>query len=210
MKNDSVLLDKIKLGFGYLTDVELAGFLGVNKDIIVRIRRGEIGLSIIQRIKLMDRLCCIKVRDLIKEITPYQLAKELQRLSEKSAQHLALAETVLADGKIECDQKVIELFKQFGKEGGFSSDKDLANFLGIKRNSISMIRTGRSGLGPLPRLRMLKAIKPALDISQIEQGIESSEYLISLIDEHMAINKRKEIQQYLKENPGFADYEKLQ
>jgi hypothetical protein len=58
----------------------------------------------------------------------------------------------------------------------------------IKRNTISMVRSGKSRLGPLPRLRMLKQIDVE-DVTDIERGIESSEYLINLIDEHIKMKK---------------------
>ncbi len=179
------LLDRLKEGFSYKTDLEVAGFLGVSKDTISMIRREVIGLSLAQRIKIMDRLQSIKVRNLLVRITPENLADGLIRLSNKGAEALAF-EDIEAGEATEDDIELIKLFKEFGNLGkSFATDKEMAAYLGLKRNTISSVRAGDGRLGPLPRLRMLKAICPNADIEQIERGIESSEYLFNLISEHI-------------------------
>lgn len=184
MKNDAALLDKLKEGFGYLTDVELAGFLGITKDSVSVIRRGENGLSNAQRIKVMDRLESIRVRDLVMRMAPENLAVRIKELSQNGASKLAL--NSLEKG--EANPTDIELIDLFKTHFGYKSDQLLADFLGVKRNTISMVRSGKSRLGPLPRLRMLKQIDVE-DVTDIERGIESSEYLINLIDEHIKMKK---------------------
>jgi transcriptional regulator with XRE-family HTH domain len=181
------LLDRLKQGFGYKTDVEVAGFLGVNKDTVSQIRQGVQGLSLSQRIKIMDRLASIQIRDLLEKITPESLSHELHRLSLCGAEKLALDELEESDPDA-IDVKLIELFKAYGQEENlFKTDKEMATFLGLKRASISGVRAGKSKLGPLPRLRILKVICPEADTEQIENGIESSEYLLKLIEEHIKL-----------------------
>lgn len=198
--NNAALLDQLKVGFGYKTDVEVAGFLGVTKETISQIRHGELGLSISQRMKLMDRLTSIKTRNLLERITPERLSSELHRLSLRGAERLALAE--LENGKpTPVDVQLIELFKTYGQdENLFRTDNEMATYLGLKRASISGVRTGKSRLGPLPRLRILKVICPEADIEQIEKGIESSEYLLTLIKEHIIL-------QNASRNDGFGVHE---
>jgi transcriptional regulator with XRE-family HTH domain len=191
------LLDRLKQGFDYKTDVEIAGFLGVTKETISQVRQGVLGLSLSQRIKIMDRLASIKTRNLFERITPEHLAHELHRLSLRGAERLALDE--LEKGEpLAVDVRLIELFKTYGQdENLFRTDKEMASFLGLKRASISGVRTGKSRLGPLPRLRILKVICPEIDIEQIEKGIESSEYLLKLIEEHIKLRNSKK-------NSGFG------
>jgi hypothetical protein len=78
-------------------------------------------------------------------------------------------------------------------ESLFKTDKEMATFLGLKRASISGVRTGKSKLGPLPRVRMLKAINPETDIDQILNGIESNQCLIELIEKHIEIRSKNSL-----------------
>lgn len=181
------LLDKLKHGFGYKTDLELAGFLGVTKETMSQIRHGELGLSLTQRIKVMDRLASIRTRNLLERIAPDHLSRELHRLSLRGAEKLALDELEKGEPTA-VDVKLIELFKMYGQdESLFKTDKEMASFLGLKRASISGVRTGKSKLGPLPRLRMLKAINPETDIEQVLNGIDSNKSLHDLIEKHIKI-----------------------
>lgn len=195
--SNAALLDQLKKGFGYKTDVEVAGFLGVSKETISQVRQGVLGLSLGQRMKIMDRLTSIRTRDLMERITPEHLAHELHRLSLRGAERLALDELEKGEPTA-VDVKLIELFKTYGQdENLFKTDKEMATFLGLKRASISGVRTGKSKLGSLPRLRILKVIYPEADVEQIEKGIESSEYLLKLIEEHIKL-------QNSKSNGGFG------
>ena len=196
------LLDKLKEGFGYRTDLEVAGFLKVNKETVSQIRRGILELSSAQRLKIMDRLWSIRVRDLLAKMAPESLANQLITLSHRGAGWLAFGNEPLCESaqeggtsfsdedecpedKMTNDIVLIDLFKNYGCKGGpFATDKDMADVLGLKRNTISSIRKG-ARLGPLPRLRMLKAINPNVDTEEIEKGIESSEYLLELLIRHL-------------------------
>jgi transcriptional regulator with XRE-family HTH domain len=208
-KNNAELLDKLKEGFGYKTDLEVAGFLGVTKETVSQIRRGLMELGAIQRFKIMDRLVSIEIRDLLAKIASENLANELIRLSHRGAENLAFRETLdyvpfndetteqSKDDKMVYDSmthdiELIRLFKEHGCHGNaFATDKEMADVLGLKRTSISSIRSGKGRLGPLPRLRMLKAIHPEADTDQIERGIESSEYLLTLINKHIEMKHSK-------------------
>lgn len=196
------LLDKLKEGFGYRTDLEVAGFLSVNKETVSQIRRGILELSTAQRLKIMDRLWSIRVRDLLAKMAPESLANQLITLSHKGADWLAFGNEPLCEfsqegharsldqnehpeGILTDDIALIELFKKHGCNGGpFATDKEMADVLGLKRNTISSIRKG-ARLGPLPRLKMLKALNPNVGTEEVEKGIESSEYLLELLIRHL-------------------------
>lgn len=188
---DTELLDRLKIGFDYRTDKELAGFLGVSQKTVSSIRNGKQSLSVRQRIKVMDRLLAVKVRDLMIKISPESLANELLRLSLRGAENLAFSEATQCQPTSE-DTALIDLFRKNGNQGdSFSTDEEMADFLGVSSSMISSVRHGESELGPLPRLRMLKAICPEADTEQIENGIESSQFLLNLINEHIDIKKSK-------------------
>ena len=187
------LLDKLKHLFGYKADAGIARFLGVTKETISQIRRGEMGLSINQRLKAMDRLDIVSTPGLLEKISPEYLSSELLRLSLRGAERLALDEFEKGEPTA-VDTKLIELFKAFGQdENLFTVDQEMASFLGLKRASISGVRTGKSKLGPLPRLRMLKAINPETDIEQVLNGIESNKSLHDLIEKHIEIQSNCEV-----------------
>jgi transcriptional regulator with XRE-family HTH domain len=194
VNKNSELLDQLKVGFDYRTDKELAGFLGVSQKTVSSIRNGKQSLSPKQRIKIMDRLVAVKVRDLLIKISPESLGGELYRLSLRGAERLALSET--GDGATAPDDNaLIDLFRRYGQQGeSFATDEDMAVYLGVSGSMISAVRHGETELGPLPRLRMLKAICPDADTEQIEQGIESSRYLLSLIMAHIKMKQSTENQ----------------
>jgi transcriptional regulator with XRE-family HTH domain len=181
------LLDKLKEGFDYKTDIEVAGFLGLNKDTVSQIRQGLQGLSIAQRFKIMDRLVSIQIRNLLVKIAPDHLYREIHRLSLHGAEGLAFDEIEAGEPE-EIDVKLIDLFKSYGQKLNLvHTDQQMADFLGLKRATISSVRTGKCKLGPLPRLRMLKAINPETDIEQVLNGIESNKSLHDLIEKHIEI-----------------------
>jgi len=192
MKSDVDILDQLKIGFNFKTDVELAGFLGVTKVAVSQIRHGDMKLSGIQRLRVMDRLESIRVRDLFINIAPEKLAERILELSRRNATKLALAVAEKGISDVS-DVVLIDLFKEFGQ---FRTDKELATYLGFNRGMVSAIRGGTRKLGPLPRLRILRAVEESIgkeveEIEEIEKGIESSEYLITLIEEHIKIHQSK-------------------
>lgn len=175
---DSDLLDAIKNEFDWRTDLQVAKFLGLSKDAISLVRGGA-KLGRRQRIKLYDRLRFCQVRNLVARIAPDYLSARLIAASRRGSERLGLPETEPGPADA-IDIALLDQFKRFGK---FSSDSDLAKFLGIRRNTISMVRSGRSRLGPLPRLRMLSLIDEQ-PVAEAEQAIESSEFLLSLIKQN--------------------------
>ncbi|MBS0212452.1 MAG: hypothetical protein JSR26_04615 [Proteobacteria bacterium] len=44
-----------------------------------------------------------------------------------------------------------------------------------------MIRSGKSGLGPLPRLRILSKIAPDVPCSEVERALASNDYMLALL-----------------------------
>ncbi|MDD5277357.1 MAG: hypothetical protein PHR16_14915 [Methylovulum sp.] len=87
------------------------------------------------------------------------------------------------------DVALLDLFKgQFH----FRTDRLLADYLGIKSNTLATVRANKSQLGSLPRLRMLKMVDGDT-IADIEQGIGSAWHLVKLMDAHiLAVSARQQ------------------
>jgi ribonucleotide monophosphatase NagD (HAD superfamily) len=72
---------------------------------------------------------------------------------------------------------------------GFTTDVQMAKELGIKRNTISMVRTGRSRLGPLPRLRIYRDVYDE-DTSELEEALESSDALLRMVRKYISMKNK--------------------
>lgn len=124
-----------------------------------------------------------KSRSLASICSPTALVAKLQELRhdihafrQGQQDRWALKET--EDGPpINEDAELLSLYKAYKK---FETDAAVAKALGINRNSISMVRHGRSRLGPLPRLRIYRDVY-GRDTSKLESALESSEALLKLI-----------------------------
>jgi transcriptional regulator with XRE-family HTH domain len=212
MPTDVELIDLIKTSFRYETDLEVAGFLGVNKDTISAIRnnRTAIGeslrLTILEKCRSLDRVLYRKAEDFLLRISAGDasirrrsgdiqieaqssnsifsvktLRDKLLELRADQKDRWALEE--LVDGStLSEDATLIDLYKA---HKNISTDLELAKILGIKRNSISMVRHGRSRLGPLPRLRIYRDAFGE-DTSELESALESSEALLALLKKAVA------------------------
>jgi DNA-binding XRE family transcriptional regulator len=174
--SESRLLDEIRKGFGFESDAQLAAWLGVDRTAIYAVRDGRSRLSAIQRLKVLDRLGFLKSRKLVESLLPQKLAAEVTRWSQQAAVR-SVAKSLRA-GNANDDTVLLELCK---RAFGFATDAELAAFLGLQRPAISMIRSGKSGLGPLPRLRILSKIAPDVPCSDVERALASNDYLLSLM-----------------------------
>lgn len=64
---------------------------------------------------------------------------------------------------------------------GYSTDAQLARFLDLRPSSLSMVRHSGSGLGVMPRLRILCRIDKDVDFDVVANALKSSERLIELL-----------------------------
>jgi hypothetical protein len=181
--SNAEVLDKFKEAFGFRTDREVSDFLGVDKMTVCQIRQEAMGLSIAQRLKILGRLASVQIRDLHEKIEPDNLCGAM--LEKFPGLKAGMSKSQ------EINVKLLELFKSYGQEQKlFRIDREMSDFLGLKRATISSVRIGRSKFGPLPRLLMLKAINPGADIDQVLNGLESKQCLIELIEKHIEIRSK--------------------
>lgn len=119
-------------------------------------------------------------RSLASACSPKALLIRLRewRQQQRQAQDERWALKETEDGPpVSEDAELLNLYKEYRQ---FDTDAQVSKTLGIKRNSISMVRHGRSRLGPLPRLRIYRDIY-GRDTSKLEAALESSEALLNLM-----------------------------
>ena len=175
-QSDAVLLDAIKDGFGLDTDSQVASFLKISAVTIHHVRHGRARLGIVQRLKVLDKIAFLNTRQWLERITPDNLSSAIRDSSHKLARKAASG-CPSSSSDASPDAVLLVLAKDLF---GVRTDAELAEHLGVARNTISMVRTGRSTLGPKPRLRILHAISP-FDIEKLENILDSSEALIDEI-----------------------------
>jgi len=178
VQDECKLLDKLLAGFNIQSDAALAAWLGIDKSAIYGVRSGKHRLGFIQKLKVLDRIGFLKGRSLIESILPQTLADYLAYISQTLASGHAEAQLARSNSPSP-DSRILELAKSIL---GFSTDIPLARLLHIKANTISMIRAGRSVMGPEPRLRILGSVDPAVDVESILKIAKSNDLLRNAID----------------------------
>lgn len=177
LEPDIILLDRLKIGFGLKTDSALANFLGISRTNIHKVRHHNARLGVIQRLKVLDRIGFLNTRQWVEKLASENLANGIRTKSKKLANYHA-AKKKPAKSKHQAEADLLELVKL---AFNFNTDFELGNFLGLARNTVSMVRNGKTSLGPKPRLKILNAVN-AFDIKRLERALESSEYLIEEIE----------------------------
>jgi hypothetical protein len=114
---------------------------------------------------------------------PKSLVEKIQQI--RKDQHEGWVFPVTETGSPATDDALLlDAYKEFR---GLRTDQEMAEILRIKRSAISMVRTGRNRLGPLPRLRIFRDVWGE-SIDHIEDAINSSEALLKLIREFGSTN----------------------
>jgi transcriptional regulator with XRE-family HTH domain len=173
----SRLLDELREGFGIESDKALAAWLGIEPSTLSVVRTGRHGFGQVQRLKVLDRISFLRTRRLLESLLPDRLAQELVAWSQRNATgqaRRALARLDLTDG----NAGLIEVAKIAFE---YDTDDKLAEFLGVSRSALSMVRRGRVGLGDRPKLRILKRIAPDAGFEEIERALDSTDYMIELV-----------------------------
>ncbi len=176
LRSESRLLQEIKDGFGLDSDSALAAWLGISRAAIASVRDGRSRLGPLQRLKVLDRLGFLRARKLLESLLSPGIAAEIVKWSQRSAKRDASRH--LRKHGADDESHVLDLCKT---QIGFATDADLAKFLGVRPNTISMIRSGKSALGVLPRIRILSKVVPDEPYADVGHALESTEYMISLL-----------------------------
>ncbi len=175
---DNELLDVLKTGFGLRSDAQVADFLGITRTTIHSVRHGRARLGILQRLKILDHIGFLHSRQWLENLLPAQLSARIRRSSHARAQR-----QVRARQRLERDLGVEgELLDLVQDACGLRTDTELADFLGVARNTVSNVRAGRASLGPRPRLRILNQFAP-FDTERVDAVLESTDALIQAVQE---------------------------
>ena len=184
----ATLIDEIRRGFDLPSDVAVAAFLGLSAPAVHQIRAGKMGLSPVQRLrvldkltlldklKVLDRVGSLRVRGLLERIAPEFLTRKLWEVNREIANRVAnkrLSSSVAPTP----DAELIDAFKA---HCGYATDAELAEALGLARQTMSSVRAGRTTLGPRPRLRMLNRLQP-FELELVESVLDSTDVLVDLI-----------------------------
>ncbi len=177
---DANLLDAIKAGFGLKNDSELAGFLGVTRTTIHNVRYNNRRLGLRPKFRVLDHIAFLKARGSIESwaerLTNAHLAGKIRAGSQTLAR-IQAKKNVPSDSAEVAEKDLIEEAKE---AFACSSDEELAEILGVARNTISAIRNGDTSLGPEPRLRILNRIEP-FEFEQLQKVLTSTDDLIEAI-----------------------------
>jgi transcriptional regulator with XRE-family HTH domain len=187
---DAELLDEIKLGFDLKNDSELAGFLGVTRATIHNARfQEDRRLGKKARFFVLDRIAFLKAQSTVGQwvgaIGTRQLAERLIEASNGLARQRALRHLPI-DGQEIAEKDLVEVAKDAFQ---CETDDDLAEILGLARNTISAVRSGKSSLGMDPRLAILNRIEE-FPIERLKSILDSTD---ELIEEIRAWKSRKNI-----------------
>lgn len=157
-----MIINALQKRFSLKNNVAIANFSGLNRQTVHAMIKGNFGLSIDSRVIIMNALNCSGIENLSEKITVHYLTKRM-------------TETI---GLQACENKsLIDLFKT---QQGLKTDDEMAELIGIKRNSISAVRIGKAGFGPLPRLKILSIIDN-VSLDEVEKGLASNEELLRMI-----------------------------
>jgi hypothetical protein len=151
---DQKLLDSARKRFGFETDAALAAWLKIDKQEIYAVRAGRRTLGFVQRLKILDHISFATGIKLVASLANESLAEEFLAWSQRTAN--VQAEHHLRH--IDWQQANVALLDATKLALGADTDAALARYLKLKPNTISMIRSGKSGLGDRPRLKILKLI----------------------------------------------------
>lgn len=175
--NDCELLDAVKRGFGLKSDAAVAGLLGMSRAAIHSVRHGKRRLGFAQRLKILDKIGFLKLQNLLESISSEILAEKIRNASGRHAGARGISKLSRIEGLSE-DAILLETAKYCLD---FQTDDELAELLGVGRNVISMVRSGRTSIGPKPRLRLLQAVE-SIDVDKIEEVLASTDMMIGELE----------------------------
>lgn len=178
VEDECRLLDKLLEGFQIRSDAALAAWLGIDKSAIYGVRSGKHRLGFIHKLKVLDRIGFLKGRSLVESLLPEALAAKLTRISRT----LASSQAEAALSRLTSQNPNAQLIDLTKLILGYETDIPLAHLLQIKTNTVSMIRSGRSALGPEAKLRLLGSVDRMIDAESILRVAKSNDLLSNAID----------------------------
>ena len=82
------------------------------------------------------------------------------------------------DESHESHQQLLKLIKPFLTS---RVDEELANAIGLKRTSLSMVRKGKAKFGIYPRLKILQLLDPNANLDELQRVLGNSGELLRVL-----------------------------
>ena len=197
MHQDAAVFDFLKISLGYESDAQLMNWLGISRDSLSGIRTGRLPMGENIRFVILDKwwtqlrnrpngqACRVpeasdtppKSHEVaIGFSAPSLLEAVNARLAIKAKETRAPVDAGASEPK-SVDGELLGAYKTWK---GSATDAELASLLGIKRQSISMVRSGRNGLGPIPLLKIYEDLMGGDELG-LQAAVQSSESMLSLL-----------------------------
>lgn len=178
--DEVALLDVLLNGFGISNDAQLAAWLGIDKSLIYATRAGKRRLGLIPRLKILDHIGFLKARSILESILPENLSSLLVEFNNR-----LVADNIATAIKQNANNPNVALLEATKLAFGHTTDAELAHFLEVEHNTIATIRSGKSALGPKPRLKILATATQSFDTTALLSSIESSKAFVRLLQRHL-------------------------
>lgn len=178
--DEVALLDALLKGFGISNDAQLAAWLEIDKSLIYAVRAGKRRLGIIPRLRILDHIGFLKARSILESILPENLANVLVEFNNR-----LVAENIAKALEQNADNLNVALLEATKLAFGYRTDAELACFLEVEHNTIATIRSGKSALGPKPKLKILAQATKSFEPDALLASVESSKKLVKLLQNHL-------------------------
>ena len=202
MSFDKKLLAHLKQQLGFKSDAQLMHWSGISRDSMSGIQTGRLAMGETIRFVLLSKWWTQlrpkagagakpsaitgdenagEERDVLGVVLaseePAELsAQALLEIVRKRLDPPSAARLVTLGVSTPPDTLLLEAYKICK---GCETDTELAALLGIKRNSVSMVRSGHSKFGPLPLLKIFEDVCNAQHLG-LHRAVQSSEALLQL------------------------------
>lgn len=197
MSSESSIFDYLKAQNGFDSDIQLMNWLEVSKPAISGIRTGRLPMGENIRFLILDKWWTqLRHRQIAdsstvpdgegahptakNDVTGFNAEALLKAINTQLATLGTEANPAVTAGDSGSKSADGELLGAYKALKGCATDTELANLLGIKRQSVSMVRSGRNGLGPLPLLRIYEDLVGG-DEFGLQSAVQSSDALLNLL-----------------------------
>lgn len=178
--DEVALLDVLLRGFGIKNDAQLAAWLEIDKSLLYAVRAGKRRLGLVPRLRVLDHIGFLKARSILESILPENLAKVLVEFNNQ-----LVAELIKKALRENAEDPNVALLEATKIAFGHRTDAELAKFLEVQHNTIATIRSGKSSLGPKPKLKILAHATRAFEPEALLAAVESSSRFLVLLKEHL-------------------------
>ena len=202
MHVDAAVFDFLKTSMGFESDVQLMSWLGISRDSLSGIRTGRLPMGDTIRFLILNKWwtesrqstvgrpgqsvqsghVTFSVDGMVSGFSAQSMLQIIRAQLKDQGKDVPETDGVDALVPTAVDAELLETYKVYKN---CATDTEVANLLGIKRHSISMVRSGRNRLGPMPLLKMFSDLMGGDELG-LQAAVQSSEALLSLMNSNRA------------------------